>query len=378
MDTPIMKILILHASAGHGHLKAGQAIEEALKRQYPDAVVELWDGFDFFPGWVKKIYVDGYVFMLKSAHILWKICYYSSDAKSTYFITRIKRRIFNGVMGRGLVNKIRQFKPDAVVATHFMPPEVVGHMIRKGKYSGKLITVVTDFLVHRFWMIKESHRFLVAAPETKALLIKEGFDPSRIHVNGIPVGKAFATSKSQAEARKALGLDENVFTVLLTTGGVGAGNVESWVKELYLHMPDIQTMVVCGTNKDLKEKLDALDRDHKRLIPLGYVNNMDQLMDACDVLVGKAGGITISESLAKKKPFLILSPVPGQETGNAEVLSKAKAAIWVRSSSAVPGHILELKNNPEIMAAMKLAMEPYSKPHSADTAARHIVDEIQG
>ena len=145
MDSKVRKILIFYNSAGHGHLKAAFAIQSALKTLAPNAVVEVFDALDFFPRWVKKFYVGSYVYMITKAHFLWSLSYAVADQKLWYPIMVFKRRLFNGLLGRRLVRKIAESRPDVVVSTHFMPAEICAHLKRRGKLSAKCVTVITDF-----------------------------------------------------------------------------------------------------------------------------------------------------------------------------------------------------------------------------------------
>ena len=48
-------------------------------------------------------------------------------------------------------------------------------------------------------------------------------------------------------------------------------------------------------------------------------------MKAADCVLGKAGGLTVSESLACGQPFISINVIPGQETGNVEYITQGKA-----------------------------------------------------
>ena len=91
MDSGSKKILILHASAGHGHLKAAQAIAEAIRTLDPRATVRVEDGLDFFPAYVKKEYVASYIYSITELPAMWGLVYAVSDNRWLYPVTRVVR-----------------------------------------------------------------------------------------------------------------------------------------------------------------------------------------------------------------------------------------------------------------------------------------------
>ena len=378
MDSSIKKILILSNSAGHGHLKAAVAIKSALKTLAPNAIVESYDALDFFPLWVKRLYVGSYVFMITRAHRLWSLSYSLADYKILYPLMALKRRIFHSWLGRKLKEKILYEKPDAVVVTHFMPAEVCAYLKRKGLLHSRCITVITDFLVHRFWIFKETDFYIVAANDTREALLQEGINSERILVNGIPVHPKFAIREDLSTMRRKLNISEDRFTILLTSGGTGAGldNEVAPLKHLLENHKDFQALVVCGSNAALKKHVDEIASKIDNVYPFGFVDNMDELMDAADMVVGKAGGSTLSEALAKRKVFFILSPLPGQEISNTRVLTKAGAALWVRKYTDLPGMIDEYRRDEVVRQAMIKAIDEVSHPYAAQKAAEKILTMI--
>src|SRR5207253_5680219 len=83
---------------------------------------------------------------------------------------------------------------------------------------------------------------------------------------------------------------------------------------------------------ELKTKLDALAKrvprgGHVSLKIVGFTREMDELMAASDIIVGKPGGLTTSEALAKGLVFCIVNPIPGQEERNSDHLLEQGVAI---------------------------------------------------
>lgn len=373
MDTRSKKILILHASAGHGHLKAAQAVAGSVRRLYPDALVLVEDALDYFPKFIKQQYVASYLFAITKAPALWGATYFVSDNRYLYPVTLILRRIFNGLFGKRLEQLISEDRWDAVVSTHFMPAEVSAHLKRSGKLRGRAVTVITDFLVHRFWISRDTDVYCVMCDETRAKLGSEGIAKDRIRVTGIPVAEDFAVREDARAMRVKLGLPQDRFTVLFTSGGMGASSIQTAVAEFCRENPDAQALVVSGSNKELKASLDKLAVELTNLTPYGFVNNMHELMSASDLIVGKAGGSTTSESLAKGVPMMILEPVPGQETYNRDILVGRGASLRVDRMKDVPAAIKAFRGDESKRRSVLAAIQSIAKPMAAEDVVRQSV-----
>jgi processive 1,2-diacylglycerol beta-glucosyltransferase len=119
-----MRVLIISASAGGGHVRAGQALEEAARLADPEADVRHVDILDFTAKVYKKTYAGGYLKMVDRAPALWGALYQASD--------RIKRRrvqdrfvgFFDKLEFAGFRSFVREFGPQVIFATHFLPCQV--------------------------------------------------------------------------------------------------------------------------------------------------------------------------------------------------------------------------------------------------------------
>lgn len=358
------KIICLHASAGHGHRKAAEAVAEAVGARYPEARVEVLDALDFFPKWVKKAYADGYVWMISECPALWGLCYRASEIPWMRAAIRPLRRFFHATLGRKLEKYLIDTQPIAVISTHFMPTEVCG-FLRSRNRDFKALTVVTDYLVHPFWLHSGVDAYAAAAEETREALIRLGIPAPRIQVTGIPVGKNFEKAEDTVAARRKLGLQPDLHTLLFTSGGSGAGTPLETIERMLANRPGWQAVLVCGSSEGLKAKAQEAAGRIGRLCVQGFVRNMHEWMDAADVVIGKAGGITVTETLAKKKKFVVIKPVPGQEEWNAEVLSRAGALVRVNRPEDLEAAVARLFEDPETSRQLTQGIERVSKPHSS-------------
>jgi processive 1,2-diacylglycerol beta-glucosyltransferase len=358
------KILILYASAGHGHEKAAKAVEEVC-RSRPELDVQCVDVLKKTSFGFGERYRRTYLFTIRALPWFWGFGYYLLDVRAVYAFVKHVRRWNNHFFARGVERLVIAEAPDVVVSTHFLSTETVSHLKKKGLVSSKLVTVVTDYLAHSFWLASECDHYCVAAEDTVQDLMRRGVPRERITVTGIPIEAKFSPSLTREAARAKLDLDRSRFTALLTSGGGGIGLLEPLVNRLLIAEPPLQLLVVCGTNEAMRARMDAQHREKRGLRLYGFVNNIHELMAACDIVVGKGGGLTITESLAMGRPMVLIGAVPGQETKNVRVVLKRKAAKLARSISDAANHVRRFQKDPALYDETRRAIDLLRRPQAA-------------
>jgi processive 1,2-diacylglycerol beta-glucosyltransferase len=164
--------------------------------------------------------------------------------------------------------------------------------------------------------------------------------------------------------------------LLLSAGGYGVGPLEQLVRDLLSLQKPWQLVAVAGKSEKMKKRLDEIARaagtlpnGFARLVPVGFTTQMDQYMAAADLLVGKAGGLTTSEALARHLPMALIEPIPGQEFRNADHLLEAGAAIRCNNLPAAAWKIAQLLDNPLRMEKMRSASARMARPTAAADVA---------
>ncbi len=322
-----MKILILHASAGAGHKRAAQALEKGFLAVCPEAEIKICDILDFTPAIFKKTYGETYLDVIKKAPELWGYMYARLDRKAPDPLRKKLRSFVYRTNTIEFAQFYREFEPDVVVCTHFMPLEIISSLIRKGKTDASLFCTVTDFAVHALWIAENVACYYVATEEARRQILRRGQPPEQVAVKGIPIDPVFASGLTREEARRRLSIDDGRPVVLILSGGFGVGPAAELIQAVGAAGVSCRLLVVAGSNQALKASAEEAARGNSTPVTVfGFVNNMHELMDAADLIVSKPGGLTTSEVLAKGKPMLIVDPIPGQEQRNCEYLLEAGAA----------------------------------------------------
>ena len=372
-------ILILHASVGGGHKSAAQALAEAFARN-PERVVRVEDALDYGNALFREAYMRSYLQLSDKAPLLWKLFYESADTDDLDLAISTSR--LRGRVERTLVSKldalVRKFAPNAIVCTHPLPVEVLEDLKLRGRLRTPIYCVITDFVAHSMWLNSAVDRYFLASNPTRQELIARGVASSMLHVSGIPVKLEISAPKPAAEmrARHSLPADEPVVT--LFGGGLDVRRVRLMVERLVESQRSGELLVVAGRSEALGNAIaDLSDGAQMRLRKLGFITYVDDLVAASDMVITKAGGLIVSEVLARGTPMIIIDPIPGQEEWNADVVAGSGAGIQLRMPESVPHAALDLLAQPERLALMREQARRVGRPQAAIEIADHILHELR-
>jgi len=395
------RVLILSASSGAGHVRAGQALEKAFRAQ-GDCDVAHIDALEYVSKLFQRLYDRTYIQMVKRAPDLMGLLYQQTDKPWSHPRERL---VMDRLNTQPMIRMLKKMQPDLCVATHFLPAEILAWLIAKKKLQARHAIVVTDYDVHALWLCRTVDRYYVAMEESLEymarigvpreklrvtgipidLLFEEKVDAAKarekLRVTGIPIDLLFEEKVDAAKARAKLGLADGGPVVLLSAGGYGVGPLEQLVKDLVSMEKPWQIVAIAGKSEQLKKRLDSVAKHagktpsgQPRVVPLGFTKEMDQYMAAADLLIGKAGGLTTSEALARELPMALIEPIPGQEERNADHLLESGAAIRCNNLPAAAWKIAKLLDQPDKLAAMKRAARAMARPDAARRIARDALE----
>ena len=364
-----MRVLIATVTAGGGHVAAAAALEEAWRSLRANDRVESVDLLNFFSALHRRLYSEGYVKLVERAPELWGMMFKSTDSlKAVRRMNRLKR-IFPSRSRSRFARFVRQFNPDVVLCTHFLPLETLGpSRAGTGGSIPRIISVVTDFVAHALWMDACVDMYCVAAEETRARLIARGAGAGSVIATGIPISTRFSLKVDAGAVRRRYGLRDDLAVLLVLSGGFGMGPVAGILAELDKVSRPFQCLVVTGRNEKLRRDLAAQDRRHPTHV-LGFASNMHELMTVADLILSKPGGLTTSEALALGKPLFILDPIPGQEAANSDFLLEHGAAAKANSIEDLPFRIEQLLGSKKL-SDMARAAKVLGRPAAAHDICR--------
>lgn len=366
------RVLLLSASSGAGHVRAAQALEKAFSAR-GDCSVEHIDAIRYVSKLFQRIYDQAYIAMVRRVPELMGVLYERTDQPWNHPRRRLAMDRLNT---QPMIRMLKRLQPDLCVATHFLPAEIIAWLIAKQKLRARHAIVVTDYDVHALWLCRTVDRYYVAMEESVEYMTRIGVPREKLRVTGIPVDPVFATPADRAAARKRFGLDADATTVLVSAGGEGVGPIDRIVRELLAMQRPWQIVAIAGKSEKMRHRLEAVAREAGtlpsgagRLCAVGFTTEMDQYMAAADLLVGKAGGLTTSEALARSLPMALIEPIPGQEERNADHLLEAGAAIRCNNLPAAAWKISTLLDDPARLRRMQDAARGMARPGAAAAIA---------
>jgi len=308
------RILFIISDTGGGHRSAANAISAELGMDAECKMADLLRGSGL-PGIRNAPEIYSY---FSAGHIwLHNLLFRLSDSR---FVMDLVSGLLYSMARPRIKKMVDEFGPDIVVVIHPLAVRPMCYHRDSTNAPWPVVTVVTDLVsVHASWITKEADLYLLPTCEAVEIAKNAGVSPDRIHLSGFPVHSRFlSTQPDRAAARQLLGIERNRFTVLITSGGAGGGRVKELVEELENECPECTLLVVTGRNAELRNRLSNRPAPNKNLRIYGFVDNMDLLMAACDIIVTKAGPGTIMEAATFARSLIITGAVGLQEAGNID------------------------------------------------------------
>ncbi len=362
------RVLILTSASGSGHNRVAQALRQGLIDEGGETVqvvvADPFKGTDF-PSRMTRLYGPAIV----NASWLWGMLYHLTDNVRWAMALA-------SPLERAVALTLEKEKPDLVVSVH---PLCHGAALRALQRMGRAVPVaamITDLMdVHVAWQDPGVSLFLAPTQAVAHQLEARGVPPLRVHCMGLPVHAGFRDTGVQADCvREQLGLDPERPTILVTGGGEGAGRLERAARVAVEALPRAQVVVACGRNESLRRRLNAADLPGRIL---GFVENMAQWMRACDVVVAKAGALTVTEATASRRPLVVIDALPGQERGNLKYILKSGIGVHAPPDRPLARALRALEAQAFRPRAWLDNMERIDQPQASELTARLLLERVR-
>ncbi|TCL62026.1 monogalactosyldiacylglycerol synthase [Hydrogenispora ethanolica] len=321
-------ILILSASYGGGHNQVARALTQALHMQAPGLRIITVDYCDLLFPLLNRFTQFSYNQSIRHFPVGYAL-YYQATGKispDSFWQRRLNRMGYSE-----LIMLVGRLEPRVIVSTFPIPAGVLSEMKEAGDLNVPVVTVITDICVHSQWIHPHTDLYLVGSGEVAKGLEERGIPRANIAVTGIPILPTYTRTVDREQVKRDLGYHPEDRLILFMGGNNGVFGTTQFHHLLRDLPPNIKALVLTGSNHELYEKLLPTAAKHRNIRICKYVDNTADLMSAADLLVTKAGGITISEALAKGLPMIIYKPTPGHEEANANYLWRHRAAIVAKS-----------------------------------------------
>lgn len=352
-----MKVLILSCSTGGGHNSCARYILEELTSNNIEATYQ--DFYDIVNTNAKELSSKIYLSTLGGSGEVFKNVYKLGEL---YSKTKVTSPVYlvNKLHKKKLYDYITTNNYDLVITTHLFPSLTLT-AINKSKNHPKVnfITVATDYEPCPFFE-ETTPDYLIIQKDLEDRFIAKGINKDVLYSSGIPVSTNFIKNAKNIREDLSITKDEKVILVML--GSMGFGKITNILKDI-LALPNIKVLVVCGTNNKLLEELKTIPSPN--LIPLGFVNNVNDLIYSSDIVLSKPGGLSTTEITSLRKPLLHIFPIPGIETYNTNFFSTRKMTLSCQTPEEIISNLTSLIDNPSLCKELITNQEKYINSHSA-------------
>ncbi len=329
------KILITMLETGFGHKSPAIAVKESLSELSEEPIqIDIVDFAKESGAYRDDLAIKGSWDLALAFPVTARIGYLLvelSGKNTTYIDILFKDFVLKGI------DYIDSYKPDMVFATHALALYTAVKAKELLNHPFKVVAYVVDpFDGYAWWANEGADALLVASQESKDRLLSHGVKPQIIHQMGFPIKKSFFNIQDPCTRLiESLDLDPRRPSFLVTAGGQGIGRTYFFAELLYLSQLPINLIVVAGKSKGTQKRFDTLKKivqSRTKLVSLGYVTNMNELMCASDAIIGKAGASTAMEAFFLGKPFIFTDWATYNDRYIIQFALKSKVG-WYRSTA---------------------------------------------
>lgn len=371
----IPRVLILSGGTGAGHVVAARAVEHELA--HAGFLVEHLDAYAFVSKPARWAYTQLHLGLLEFVPELYGPLY--ERGSHSRFLARVQRRLTKQSRV-AFARALARSRPDVIFVTHALGCALAAPL--KVAWGFRLAVLTTDYRAHAFQVHPGVDHYCASHAWAAADLVAAGIASDRIEVTGIPLRLQFDAVPTKDSARAALGLKSSHPVVLVTRGGMAAGTETVELLQALLKSPELRFCAIVAVLGDRLRSYRLVERGiapTKRLRIERFVPNMEMFLAAADVVVGKAGGLSSTETFSVGRPLVIYAPNGGIETANVTRFVSAGAAVDAgRSPARVVEAVRELLQTPSRRDALVAAGRSLLTPESRRAVQERLVKLARG
>ena len=368
-------VLILMAHTGSGHLRAAEAVAEALRRRHGQTVsVEMVDALGDYAPFPFNHLASFYPRWINRSAVTWGWGYRLTDGRRR---AETLLRLFWPAIWPRARRLLNHHPADVIVSIHPLTNHyAVWALLRLGRAVPTLTLVTDPVSVHPFWLLPRVDRCLVGSAEARRKALECGLTAEQVRITGLPVNPRFVEGlMDKAEARQALGWVLGRPAILMVGGGEGMGRLYQTARAIDATCSSLQLAIVAGRNRRLRQRLEMTDWRLPTYVYgfVHHVREMPCLMSAADLLITKAGPGTLHEAFLAGLPLMLSGAVPGQEEGNVRLVVEGGAGVWAPDPAQAAALVARwMSADKDTLAHMAACSSALACPN----AARVVADEV--
>lgn len=361
------RVLILTLHHGQTHVRISRALEKALLHSRPQLRVEVVDALAHCAPWFRAYY-NSYEIPLRYWPGLWDYIeshQFEGETSGPWWLYRLG--------ARPLFRFIEAFAPDVIAATEVGLGEIAA-IHKRETHAEYFLVGMETFAYERPWAQPEVDLFLSYPGEVAAQIRSLGVPPERILECGVPVDPAFSLCANRSVLRARLGLECDLPVFLVNFGGSGKGKPREVVAELRQVQQPFQVVFISRRDEGLRKELLRLIKGMAHARVLTWVDNMHEWMAAADLLLSRAGGGIVAESLNCGLPILVFDAPPGNERRFCQLIEESwHTGHWVERPGELAARINHLLGQREELEQLRSNARQHAYPDAARIAAEAIL-----
>ncbi len=360
--------MLISAGGTGGHIYPAISVGQALRQEYPDANI-LFMGSSHGPE-VRLIPDAGFTYASVPSAPLSRRC----TLKDINSLALLFASVFRA---RRLLN---EFRPDVVLGVGGYTSAAAG--LAQWTRRGKFVIHEQNAIPGRtnLWLGKFADAVCVSFDGSEAY-----FDKARVVHTGMPVREEFHRLPSKADARNALGLAQDRFTILVVGGSQGAAKLNRLMFEAWTGIGDCATQVLHQVGeRNLQSALEAAPKCGDGSYKVVDYLDMPTAVAAADLAVCRAGASTIAELSAAGTP-MILVPYPyayaNHQRANAQRVVMMGAGVEfdedIDNSQTLASVVQGLRANPQELMRMSALSAQLGSLDAAQTVVDVLRDVVE-
>ncbi len=341
------KVLIFTVTAGNAHNACACGMEKKLLSIDDEVEVKVVDLLHSYSNWLYAWLADGgYNWAVSRA--TWSYDRFYNMYKRIKPIHRYTCAAQGTSLSTvdGVMKEILEFEPDVIYCTHFYPAIAITDLRLVYDLPCKVIVSNLDYVNSPFWEAAIGvDYFAIPNEDFIEECVEEGFSVQQLLPMGLPVDEHSLELVEKIDARRQLGLDESLPTIMVMFGGGSWSGGFKIFNDLIkvVGKRRVQIIMINGHDKKSFKKIEKMNfEDNIKVVNVGFTDKIFLYMSASDFILNKCGGASITEALNKGLPMLVTTKIPAQEKYNLKYIQEKGVSLAFHNKKELEKHIVTL------------------------------------
>jgi UDP-N-acetylglucosamine:LPS N-acetylglucosamine transferase len=349
MEKAKKKVLVLTDHMPWGHRSIAKAIFNYVKENEGSDIEVHYAEIRSKTGAAGDLYVFTYRYLPASNRLAHKI---SHNEVVKDLIEKSSK------VNLPLVKKeVERIKPDLIISAYFFHTHSLARWREETGQKFKLWAVATDpWTINPIMFVKGVDLFLVYDEIGEGEAIKAGVKKENIVQTGWWVRPEMYKKYDRKKIRESLGFMDDRPVIFVGGGSLGTNSLTRLLPVLFSLKKKVGFIFNTGTDKLVYNLVEQYIKMFKQLrkddlvqiTHLGWIENMAEILSACDMVFGKAGPNFLFDVMACQKPFVSITHIGGQEDGNIELIKKKKIGLVKEKNGEIVSFLFRYLNNPKM------------------------------